>query len=234
MHLPARRCRNVGQNEPQTEGSVRVYPVGMALGHSTYRGRVRPCARLHPRRAPLPRRPWPCPGPGGANRTRGPVPADDSRPGRVLICGLRRLGPRHNPRSHGWATVAPPSWANGKTREQATIMITGTNSCTSPEHTRECRRVNRKGTPEHPPRDVPRRAKAQVARCRHGGGTVRPQSRHDDARAPSRSRRRRKKFGASIVKSPGRASNPLQRFCQPGKITRPSRRRARASRRWRG
>ena len=49
---------------------------------------------------------------------------------------------QENPRSHGGATVAPPSPVNvGKTREQAALMVTGRNSYTSLERINELQQI---------------------------------------------------------------------------------------------
>ncbi len=45
----------------------------------------------------------------------------------------RFSGNADNPRSHGGATVAPPSKADGKTWEWAALVVTGSNSCASLE-----------------------------------------------------------------------------------------------------
>ena len=70
------------------------------------------------------------------------------------------------PRSHGGATVAPPSSASGKTREQAALMVTGRNSYTSLERISELQRVAADPTA---PRGVRERAAAELAGIDAGG-----------------------------------------------------------------
>ncbi|MCH6470781.1 ParB N-terminal domain-containing protein [Sinomonas terrae] len=70
------------------------------------------------------------------------------------------------PRSHGGATVAPPSSASGKTREQAALMVTGRNSYTSLERISELQRVAADPTVPSGVRD---RAAAELAGIDAGG-----------------------------------------------------------------
>ncbi len=71
-----------------------------------------------------------------------------------------------NPRSHGGATVAPPSPASaGKTREQAALMVTGRNSYTSLERINELQQI---AADLSRPEDVRRRAREELDRIDAG------------------------------------------------------------------
>ncbi|WP_415854305.1 ParB N-terminal domain-containing protein, partial [Sinomonas sp. G460-2] len=72
----------------------------------------------------------------------------------------------YNPRSHGGATVAPPSAAAGKTREQAALMVTGRNSYTSLERIGELQRI---AADPNLASDVRERAAAELAGIDAGG-----------------------------------------------------------------
>lgn len=74
-------------------------------------------------------------------------PAATARRGRVQLHQTRRpdatqfASTGDNPRSDGGATVAPPSRANGKTREWAALRVTGRNPYTSLERISELENV---------------------------------------------------------------------------------------------
>lgn len=74
---------------------------------------------------------------------------------------------QENPRSHGGATVAPPSAGSiGKTREQAAIMVTGRNAYTSMERINELQRL---AADPGQPDDVRQRAREELDRIDAGG-----------------------------------------------------------------
>jgi len=73
---------------------------------------------------------------------------------------------QENPRSHGGATVAPPSPMNvGKTREQAALMATGRNSYTSLERINELQQI---AADLAQPEDVRERAREELDRIDAG------------------------------------------------------------------
>lgn len=92
-----------------------------------------------------------------------------------------------NPRSHGGATVAPPSdtapadaeqqGGRGRTREQAALMVTGRNAYTSLERISELQRL---ATDPHQPATVRERATAELERIDAGGSIT---AGHQRARA---------------------------------------------------
>ena len=74
---------------------------------------------------------------------------------------------QENPRSHGGATVAPPSAGSiGKTREQAAIIVTGRNAYTSMERINELQRL---AADPGQPDDVRQRAREELDRIDAGG-----------------------------------------------------------------
>jgi len=74
---------------------------------------------------------------------------------------------QENPRSHGGATVAPPSAGSiGKTREQAALMVTGRNAYTSLERINELQ--NLAADPAQTD-DVQQRAREELDRIDAGG-----------------------------------------------------------------
>ena len=88
---------------------------------------------------------------------------------------------QENPRSHGGATVAPPSAGSiGKTREQAALMVTGRNAYTSLERINELQ--NLAADPAQPD-DVQRRAREELDRIDAGGSITGAQQRIRAAQA---------------------------------------------------
>lgn len=89
------------------------------------------------------------------------------------------------PMSDGGATVAPPSVGNGKTLEQTALAARGQKSHTSVERSSDLQRGTNSPRAKREGRRRPQftagRARAQIGRCRHGGGTV---GRHDITTLP--------------------------------------------------
>jgi len=74
---------------------------------------------------------------------------------------------QENPRSHGGATVAPPSQSSvGKTREQAALMVTGRNAYTSLERINDLQRL---AADLAETEDVRQRAQEELDRIDAGG-----------------------------------------------------------------
>ena len=88
---------------------------------------------------------------------------------------------QENPRSHGGATVAPPSAGSiGKTREQAALMVTGRNAYTSLERINELQ--NLAADPAQTD-DVQQRAREELDRIDAGGSITGAQHRIKAAQA---------------------------------------------------
>ncbi|MGO3151927.1 MAG: ParB N-terminal domain-containing protein [Galactobacter sp.] len=88
---------------------------------------------------------------------------------------------QENPRSHGGATVAPPSAGGiGKTREQAALMVTGRNAYTSLERINELQNL---AADTAQPDDVKRRAREELDRIDAGGSITGAQHRIRAAQA---------------------------------------------------
>lgn len=88
---------------------------------------------------------------------------------------------QENPRSHGGATVAPPSPGTaGKTREQAALMVTGRNAYTSLERINELQTIL---TDQTQPAEVRTRAQGELDRIDAGGSITGAQQRIHAAQA---------------------------------------------------
>jgi hypothetical protein len=149
VHLPARRCRTDENIEPETEGPVQFRTAGMAPA-TACTGVEYLCARptaTSSRASAHTTNAWVRCGTSDELGQLRFAEQDDNAfhkprtqtahaaPCRELNALLAEdsacpqpaswfSGIGDNPRSDGGATVAPPSRANGKTRERAALMVT--------------------------------------------------------------------------------------------------------------